>query len=109
MSTNAIEAFRSQLNADPSLSQPFLVALRQGPDAVVVMARNLGHDFSVDEWLNALPAMAENPRSPLEEEAKRVLLEGQDELADYELDLVSAGGNSVTGGNGARSDPGGIS
>ncbi len=102
MSTSAIEAFRSQLNADPSLSQPFLAALQQGPDAVVAMARSLGYEFSLQAWVDALPAMAEDPRSPLEEEAKRVLLQGQDELADYELDLVSAGGNSACAGGGTR-------
>ncbi len=106
MSTSAIEAFRSQLNSDSSLAQPFLAAIQQGPDAVITMARGLGYEFSIEEWIKALPAMAEDPRSPLEEEAKRMLLQGQDELQDYELDLVSAGGNSVCGGNGSRSDMG---
>jgi predicted ribosomally synthesized peptide with nif11-like leader len=106
LSTNDIEAFRSRLNAEPSLGQPFLAALQKGPDAVVAMAQGLGYEFSLQEWFDALPAMAEDPRSPLEEEAKRVLLQGQDELADYELDLVSAGGNSACAGGGDRSDTG---
>jgi predicted ribosomally synthesized peptide with nif11-like leader len=107
MSTTAIEALRSRLNSDPSLEQPFLAALQRGPEAVVAMARSLGYEFSVDEWINALPAMAEEPRSPLEEEARRILLQGQDELTDYELDLVSAGGNSECAGNGERNSIGG--
>lgn len=103
MRAKAIEAFRADVNADASLRSPFLAALQQGPDVVVAMAKNLGYAFSIEAWLAALPAMAQTPMTPLEQEAKQILLQGHDELADYELDLVSAGNNSGCAGDGTRS------
>lgn len=87
MTMQALEEFRAKVGVDSQLQNEVLVAFAQEGEGIVGVGRKHGYEFTVDEALALLASM-------------------NDELNDFELELV-AGGNSidctVTGGGGGKS------
>jgi len=92
MALAAAQAFRQRLNADPSLSKPFLHAYAQGGEAIVALGHAHGFEFTDAELNQELASIAPESRSPVEQQLAHDLERWmRGELNDDELELVAGG------------------